>query len=227
MKRLIVLLVVVFLGCKEDQVFKTIEIENNRLTYLALGDSYTIGESVDEKLRWPNQLSDSLQERGILFNRPFIIARTGWRSDQLQNATDTLQKKDYDLVTLLIGVNDYYQNWPAPAFKPKFEKMLDSAIVFAGGNKSHVLVISIPDYGYTPFGQANQAQISAGLLVYNDLIEQVSTEKGVSFMFITDISQRGLQEPDLVAGDGLHPSGKQYALWVERMVNSTFFNQYR
>lgn len=227
MKLLFSLLILLSLSCKKEQVIQTIELEQQRFSYLALGDSYTIGESVNEQLRWPNQLVDSLQNRGILFNRPLIIARTGWRSDQLQAATDTLDKKDYDLVTLLIGVNDQFQNWPAQAFKPKFEEMLDSAVAFAGGNPLKVMVVSIPDYGYTPFGQSNQPQITADLNEYNAVIQQVSNDKGVAFTNITDISQRGLQEPDLVANDGLHPSGKQYSLWVQRLVGSNFFDQYR
>jgi lysophospholipase L1-like esterase len=214
-------------GCKSDQVSQSPSALDEPLTYLALGDSYTIGESVAQELRWPNQLADSLHNRGIEFQRPLIIARTGWRSDQLQTAIDTLNQKDYDLVTLLIGVNDFYQNWPAPAFEPKFTALLDSAILLAGGNKQRVLVVSIPDYGFTPFGQANQAQITAGLTEYNNLIEQQTTTKGVTYIYITDISQRGLIEPDLVASDGLHPSGKQYSLWVQRLLNSGFFHQYR
>jgi lysophospholipase L1-like esterase len=227
MRFLISILIFLSLGCKKDQVVQTFEVEQQRFSYLALGDSYTIGESVNEQQRWPNQLVDSLQNRGILFNRPLIVARTGWRSDQLQAATDTISKKDYDLVTLLIGVNDYFQNWPVQAFKPKFEELLDSAIAFAGGNPLKVMVVSIPDYGYTPFGQGNQPQITAGLNQYNTIIQQVSGDRGVTYIYITDISQRGLQEPDLVAGDGLHPSGKQYSLWVKRLVNSNFFEQYR
>lgn len=222
-----ILTILSFLACKKEQVVEDFEIEESRFSYLALGDSYTIGEGVDSRFRWPNQLVDSLQSRGILFDQPRIIARTGWRSDQLQSATDTVEKRNYDLVTLLIGVNDQYQNWPVLAFKPKFEVMLDSAIAMANGNELHVLVVSIPDYGFTPFGQSNQPQITAELQEYNQIIQQVSVNKGVQFIQITDISQRGLLEPDLVANDGLHPSGKQYSLWVERMVKLEFFDQYR
>ena len=204
-----------------------IEIPNERKSYLALGDSYTIGERVAEAAGWPNQLVDSLNERGIQFNRPRIIARTGWRTDQLQTAIDTIQRKDWDLVTLLIGVNDYYQNWPVQAFLPKFEQLLDSAISLAAGNRQHVVVLSIPDYGYTPFGQGNQPTITAGLNAYNQQIDAVCQQKNIQFITITDISQRGLQEPDLVAPDGLHPSGKQYSLWVERILTFSFFEQYR
>ena len=199
---------------------------NIAFSYLALGDSYTIGESVKEHERWPNQLSDSLQAIGIKVEKPRIIAKTGWRTDQLQAATDTVIKKDWDFVSLLIGVNDFYQNWPVQAFKPKFEKMLDSAISFAGGDNKRVMVVSIPDYGYTPFGQANQEQISKGLEEYNATIESVCKIKEVAFTFITDISQQGLNEPDLVATDGLHPSGKQYSLWAERIAALSFFNQF-
>ena len=229
MKQFIVLwfLIAALFACKKDQSIVTIELPTERKSYLALGDSYTIGERVTEAERWPNQLTDSLDVRGIQFGRPLIIAKTGWRSDQLQAAIDTLNRKDWDLVTLLIGVNDYYQNWPVQAFVPKFAQLVDSAIALAAGNKEHVLVLSIPDYGYTPFGQSNQAIITAGLALYNQEIEVVCNEKNIQFINITDISQRGLQETDLVAPDGLHPSGRQYSLWVERLLNFSFFEQYR
>jgi lysophospholipase L1-like esterase len=214
-------------GCKKDQVTQAVEINQQRFTYLALGDSYTIGQSVAEELRWPNQLQDSLNRLNIQLFEPRIIARTGWRTDQLQAALDTVKKKDWDFVSLLIGVNDFYQNVPYQAFQPKFEQMLDSAIAYAAGDKSHVLVVSIPDYGFTPFGQSNQTQITAGLDQYNSTIETVCNMYGVAFISITDISQLGLQQPDLVASDGLHPSGKQYSLWAARIADLPFFNQYR
>ncbi len=228
MRFLIPLLFIFSFGCKKDQITIAYQVpQTNTYSFLALGDSYTIGQGVSESNRWPNQLRDSLVKQNILFTKPQIIARTGWRSDQLQMAMDTVGKKDWDLVTLLIGVNDYYQNWPAPAFKPKFETALDSAISLAGGLSNRVVVLSIPDYGFTPFGQSNQQQITAGITAYNNVLEEVCQAKNVVFVNITDISQRGLQEPDLVAGDGLHPSGKQYSLWVERLITNPFFQQYQ
>ena len=216
-----------FSACKKDQVRFTLEIPDGRHSYLALGDSYTIGQGVAQHERWPNQLVDALGEQGILFQRPRIVAKTGWRTDQLQAAIDTIKRKDWALVTLLIGVNDYYQNWPVQAFVPKFAQTLDSAIALAGNTKSHVLVLSIPDYGYTPFGAGNQAIISAGINTYNTAIATLCDQKEVTFVSITDISQGGLANPDLVATDGLHPSGKQYELWVERLLTFSFFERYR
>ena len=155
------------------------------------------------------------------------MARTGWRTDQLLQFSDTVSTKKWDFVSLLIGVNDFYQNVPSQAFKPKFEEMLDTAIAFAKNQHERVLVVSIPDYGYTPFGQNDQARISAGIDEYNTVVAAVCTAKKVEFVSITDISRNGLSEPDLVASDGLHPSGKQYALWVRRIKSLDFFKQYK
>lgn len=217
----------VILSCTKEKMGQKPIAQPIKASYLALGDSYTIGQGVLDTERWPNQLVDSLTQRQISLDTPRIIARTGWRTDQLQAAIDTIKKKDWDFVSLLIGVNDYYQNWPVQAFVPKFERILDSAIALAGKQKEHVLVVSIPDYGYTPFGQGNLATISAGLNNYNLVIKGICETKNVTFINITDISQLGLIQPNLVAQDGLHPSGKQYGLWVKRMVSNPFFDQFR
>lgn len=218
---------ILLLGCKKESAPMLMDETPKILTYLALGDSYTIGQSVVEPLRWPNQLVDSLEAKGIKFTKPRIVAKTGWRTDQLQTATDTIRKKDWNFVSLLIGVNDYYQNIPVQAFIPKFEKMLDSATSFVAGSPTRVMVLSIPDYGYTPYGQSNQTTISAGIALYNSEIERICEDKGVTFISISDISQQGLAQPNLVASDGLHPSGWQYSLWMERVAKSVFFDQYR
>jgi lysophospholipase L1-like esterase len=187
--------------------------------YLALGDSYTIGESVPEAERWPVQLVEALKKNGVAVADLKIIATTGWRTDNLKNAMDIAQlKPEYDLVSLLIGVNNQYQGRSVEQYKPEFQALLDEAVRLAKGKKENVFVVSIPDYGYTPFGKPKQAQVSAELDMYNRANEEITRRAGIQYIYITDISRRGLAEPDLVAADNLHPSGKMYALWVERIM---------
>jgi lysophospholipase L1-like esterase len=190
-----------------------------KLTYLALGDSYTIGESVAEHERWPMQLIAQLKAKGKAYETPKIIATTGWRTDDLSNAIWKEElKPGYDLVSLLIGVNNQYQGKPVEAYKPEFEELLKTAIRLAGGDKSKVFVVSIPDYGYTPFGKPKQPAITEALDKFNQANKEITEKMGVRYVNITDISRKGLEDPQLVAGDGLHPSGKQYGLWVERIL---------
>jgi lysophospholipase L1-like esterase len=186
---------------------------------LALGDSYTIGESVAEVQRWPVQLVDALAKEGYRFHPPDIIAVTGWRTDDLKKALMRRQpSSDYDLVSLLIGVNNQYQGRDIKEYEKEFEELLDMAIDYAGGDKSKVFILSIPDYGYTPFGQGRQHQITSQINDFNSVNRKITVEKGVAYFDITDISRQGLNNPGLVAEDGLHPSGKMYSLWVERML---------
>ncbi|MEP2772616.1 MAG: SGNH/GDSL hydrolase family protein [Fulvivirga sp.] len=192
------------------------------LSFLALGDSYTIGESVSESSRWPVQLADSLNIKGIYIKNPVIIARTGWRTDELKQAIeDKKPEKNYDLVGLLIGVNNQYQGKSPESYRSEFEELLDIAIAHANGNKSRVFVVSIPDYGYTPFGKKSQEKISNELDVYNNINKAITEGRGVKYFYITDISRQ--YDATLVAEDGLHPSGKQYALWVQEILNEEQF----
>ncbi len=189
------------------------------ITYLALGDSYTIGESVTEAERWPNQLAESLRKKGYEVAKPAIIATTGWRTDNLRNAINIARLKDtYSLVSLLIGVNNQFQGKPAGQYAIEFEDLLRTCIELAGQKKENVLVVSIPDYGYTPYGMSRQSDISDALDQFNAINKKISKKQGIRYIDITDISRKGLDQPDLVASDGLHPSGKMYALWVERIV---------
>jgi lysophospholipase L1-like esterase len=187
--------------------------------FLALGDSYTIGEAVDEGERWPVQLVRALNEESEVFALPQIIATTGWRTDDLKKAIlEVDPPKDHDLVSLLIGVNNQYQGRSAKDYAPEFEELLKMAIAFAGGDKSKVIVLSIPDYGYTAFGKEKKETISKELNEFNAINRRISRKYGVRYINITDISRRGLEEPELVASDGLHPSGKMYSEWVTRIV---------
>ena len=189
------------------------------LKYLALGDSYTIGESVTEAERWPNQLVDALAKKGIAIAKPTIIATTGWRTDNLMNAiTIANPSNDYDIVSLLIGVNNQYQGKSADQYAIEFEELLKTATRLAKGKKDNVFVVSIPDYGYTPFGQSKQQKISAELDQFNAINRLITEKHGIKYVNITDISRNGLTDPTLVASDNLHPSGKMYGLWAERIA---------
>jgi lysophospholipase L1-like esterase len=186
------------------------------IKYLALGDSYTIGESVTESERWPNQLVDSLAKKGIQLGKPTIIATTGWRTDDLRNAmTKAYLKNEYELVSLLIGVNNQYQGKSSSIYASEFEELLKWAVRLAGGKKHRVFVVSIPDYGFTPFGKPKQEVISKAIDEFNEINAQIAYKYGIRYFNITDISRDGLSDPTLVAADGLHPSGKMYAYWVE------------
>lgn len=192
---------------------------NQPLKYLALGDSYTIGESVAEKERWPVQLAEQLRAKGFEIDNPRIIATTGWRTDNLKNGINIAQIKDtYNLVSLLIGVNNQYQGKPVDQYAIEYEDLLKTAIAFAGGNKEKVFVVSIPDYGFTPFGKPKQEKISKELDEFNEVNRRITESYGIQYFNITDISRQGLNDPELVASDGLHPSGKQYKLWVDRII---------
>ena len=187
-------------------------------TYLALGDSYTIGESVGAQERWPAQLVQALRDKGRFFAEPLVIAKTGWRTDDLKAAIDKAQLKNgFDLVSLSIGVNNQYQGKPVDQYGPEFEDLLLTAIRLAKGIKGNVFVVSIPDYGYTPFGRRKQAETTLALDAFNAINAGIAKKHGVAYFNITDISRQGFEHPDWVAADGLHPSAKMYALWVERI----------
>lgn len=189
------------------------------IKFLALGDSYTIGESVAEHQRWPLQLTEALKERKYICEAPAIIATTGWRTDELMGAIAKQRpSKDFDLVSLLIGVNNQYQGRSIAEYKKDLSKLLDIAIKHAGGDKSRVFVLSIPDYGYTPFGKQKQKIISKQIDAFNEVNKSLTEKNGVTYINITDLSRRGLDDPELVASDGLHPSAKMYTLWVERIL---------
>lgn len=187
--------------------------------FLALGDSYTIGESVPESERWPVQLAKALTERGQPTEAPRIIATTGWRTDQLRKAIlDANLNNDWGMVSLLIGVNNQYQKRTAESYAPEFEELLDMAVTLAGGKRENVFVVSIPDYGYTPFGQPNQAQVSKAIDEFNAVNKAITDKKGIRYVNITDLTREGLTKPEYVAPDNLHPSGIMYTLWVERIL---------
>lgn len=181
--------------------------------YLALGDSYTIGESVAEAERFPVQLAHELR-----LGEPTIIAKTGWTTDELGHALDTVRLAGpFDLVTLLIGVNNQYRGRDAEEYRGEFADLLQRAIGFAGGDAKKVVVVSIPDWGVTPFAEGrDRAKIGAEIDRYNAINREEANRAGARYVDITAVS-RG-NDPALVAGDGLHPSGKQYSEWVRLIL---------
>lgn len=191
--------------------------------YLALGDSYTIGESVPSVGDWPNQLVDSLALRlpTTHFEPAHIIATTGWTTANLSQGMDAQQidTAQFDLVSLLIGVNNQYQGLPLDAYEVEFVALLDRAVALAGGDPGKVFVVSIPDYGYTPFGQGNQANISQALSNFNASCAALTGEAGIAHYDITPISQQWPAASNWVAPDGLHPSAAQYSAWVASFVS--------
>ncbi|UGB45881.1 SGNH/GDSL hydrolase family protein [Frateuria edaphi] len=189
------------------------------LHYLALGDSYTIGEAVPATGRWPVQLVHQLRARGVAIDDPQIIAVTGWTTDELSAAMDAATfTPPYDLVTLLIGVNNQYRGRAAGEYRSQFSGLLRRAIALAGGRAAHVVVVSIPDWGVTRFAREQDrdpAQIARALDVYNAIARDEAGRAGTRWVDITPISRR---HPDLVADDGLHPGAAQYTLWTDAIL---------
>tara|TARA_R110002020_G_scaffold303939_2_gene519493 strand:- start:123687 stop:124430 length:744 start_codon:yes stop_codon:yes gene_type:complete len=199
----------------------SINQDERTLNYLALGDSYTIGQSVCNGCSFPLQLEKAFNTSNDSVLQTKIIATTGWRTDELIHAIEEDNPDDnYDMVTLLIGVNNQYQNRPFSQYEKEFPELLQTAIRLAGGDKNNVIVVSIPDYAYTPYGQntSDPQKISNELEKYNAFAKATSEAQDVTFLNITDITQRGVQEPELVAGDGLHPSALAYKEFVERLL---------
>mgnify|MGYP000483319152 FL=1 len=198
------------------------EPEPRHIKLISLGDSYTIGQSVCEDCRFPAQLRDSLQtyfsENDSISLE--IIAQTGWTTSNLKSAITAAEpSSDFDLVTLLIGVNNQYQNKPFSLYQTEFIELTNTAITLANGDASKLIVVSIPDYAYTPFGQNyNPSYISEQLLQYNDYAETYCNENNLNYVYITDITQQGLTNTELVATDNLHPSELAYTKFVERIL---------
>lgn len=186
--------------------------------YLALGDSYTIGEAVREDDRFPAQAAAMLLNKGITLGTPQYIATTGWTTLNLQKAIDDQNPQGpYDVVTLLIGVNDQYQHLTIADYPAHFTQLLQKAISLVGNRKNRVFVLSIPDYSVTPFG-GGSAAIRDDIDAYNAINRKITLDNGVSYIYITDESRKAVTDPSLVAEDGLHPSGKQYALWAKLLA---------
>lgn len=197
-------------------------VKSDSLKYLALGDSYTIGQSVPLSQSFPYQLTTQLNAT-LKLSAPTIIATTGWTTNDLMTGINNsgLTTQTYDLITLLIGVNDRFRGIGQSVYRSNFIALLNTAIKFAGGNKAKVFVISIPDYSVTPFAGYNSAgqlmQIAKEIDEFNAINKTESATANVNYLDITDISRRAASYGNLLAPDGLHPSAKMYALWIERL----------
>jgi lysophospholipase L1-like esterase len=194
-------------------------VQTKTIKYLALGDSYTIGQSVCETCRFPiqlqNELKNYLTSKDVFVTN--VIAQTGWTTTNLKSAIASQNPtNDYDLVTLLIGVNNQYQNKPFSLYELEFPELVNIGIDKAKGIKANVIVVSIPDYAYTPFGNGNTT-ISAQIDAYNAFAENYCIQNNITFVNITDITRQGLVQPNLVASDGLHPSELANSKFVERI----------
>ncbi|MFN5135772.1 MAG: SGNH/GDSL hydrolase family protein [Chitinophagaceae bacterium] len=188
-------------------------------SYLAIGDSYTIGESVPVSENFPNQTAGLLKKAGIKITEPTIIAKTGWTTDELQEQLSrTRLAVPFDFVTLLIGVNNQYRGRSGDEYAKQFEELLQQAIGYAGGKTNHVIVLSIPDWGVTPFAEGrDRKQIAKEIDLYNSINERISKQYKVHYINITRFTREAATDKTLIAKDGLHPSAKDYTRWAEKV----------
>jgi lysophospholipase L1-like esterase len=226
MKSLLALLVMMsFFACSGSNSDSKNQMGDTKrtLTYLALGDSYTIGEGVVEEDRYPNQLVKRLNEElNLGVNPPIIIAKTGWTVDELETGINDSKNIDppYDLVTLLIGVNNQYRGRSVEDFKIEFEQILLRAIGFAGNLPDHVVVLSIPDWGVTPFAVekgADQQKVATEVDAYNNAKKEVCATYGVYFINITEHYRSVAPQSEMAVADKLHPSGLIYTFWADKL----------
>jgi len=187
--------------------------------YLALGDSYTIGEGVPQAGTWPFQLAAALRAQGIVLDDPQVIATTGWTTDELAAAIDAeAPQGPYALVSLLIGVNNQYRGRPLAEYRQQFEQLLQRAIALAGEDPRRVLVLSTPDWGFTPYAQQNgrdAAQVAREIDDFNAAAHACCGDYGVAFVDITATSRDGGETVEMLADDGLHPSAAMYGRWAQ------------
>ncbi|MFN4248720.1 MAG: SGNH/GDSL hydrolase family protein [Flavipsychrobacter sp.] len=189
-------------------------------TYLALGDSYTIGELVPAAENFPHQLATMLNAQGINVTEPVIIATTGWTTDELAAAIKERNIHDtFSFVTLLIGVNNQYRGRDLDNYRQEYTQLLDTAIRYANGHVNNVFVLSIPDWGVTPFAEGrDRAQIAKDIDAYNAACKDITLAHKCHYLDITDSTRKNGTTPAYLAEDGLHPSGKEYKIWAERLL---------
>ncbi|CAG5068884.1 hypothetical protein DYBT9623_01616 [Dyadobacter sp. CECT 9623] len=221
----IICIVLLLAGCG-DKTPLTVDpgSEQKGRRYLALGDSYTIGESVEERDRWPVLFAQAMNNRGRPVQNPYIIARTGWTTgDLLLALTNFNPKENYDIVSLLIGVNNQYQGRSLEEYRVEFRELLLKSIAYAGGEPGQVFVLSTPDWGVTPFGIENRETVEKEIDELNAVAKAECDKEKVLFIDITSISRRALNDPTLIARDNLHFSGKMHQLWVDEVFKNTKF----
>ena len=225
------ILLIFLMGCEKDStngMNKTVISQTgpptDQLSYLALGDSYTIGEQVMQSESFPYQLRNNLSKLSINLSAPKIIATTGWTTGELIAGikAEKLNTK-YDLVTLLIGVNNQYRGNSIELYRTEFKELLNTAISFAGGNITHVFVISIPDWGATAYGAQSGRDvkvIAKEIDAFNTVSKEETLRAGLSYTDITPASRNALTDASLITTDGLHPSGKMYKEWADDLSPS-------
>lgn len=198
----------------------TVFTQTKTLSYLALGDSYTIGESVPENKNFPHQVVELLRKEKIAINEPGIVAKTGWTTDELQEQLSrTRLAVPFDLVTLLIGVNNQYRGRSEKEYAQQFEELLQQAIGYAGDKANHVIVLSIPDWGVTPFAKdRDRKKIAKEIDAFNAINEKIAKKYNVHYINITPLTREAATDKTLVAEDGLHPSAKDYTRWAKLVV---------
>lgn len=188
-------------------------------TFLALGDSYTVGECVPVFESFPYQTVQLLRKSGYNFNAAEIVAKTGWTTGELQQGIqNTVFQSSYDIVTLLIGVNNQYRGLNIDEYRVDFEKLLRQAISFADKQPGRVFVLSIPDWGVTPFAKGRETvKIAEEIDAYNAINRKIALEYNVNYIDITPGTRLATQDNGLIANDGLHPSGTEYAIWARQL----------
>ena len=214
-------------ACYGPEPIESDNMKNTRtvypsISYLALGDSYTIGEAVDSTRRWPVQLTDSLRKvYHLRVDEPQIVATTGWTTNELQHGIEQADLKDkYELISLLIGVNNQYRGYAFEQFEKEYEALIKWAIQHSVHGASGIFAVSIPNYGVTPFGQARgEDTIRAELLAYDAKAKEICQRFGIPFFDITPISELTKDNPTFIADDQLHPSGLQYTEWVRSFAS--------
>ncbi|MFL2633586.1 MAG: SGNH/GDSL hydrolase family protein [Candidatus Marisimplicoccus sp.] len=189
-------------------------------SFIALGDSYTIGEGINEDERWPNQFVDVAYENGVDFDQPMIIAETGWKTYDLLNAINqTNFTKKYDYISLLIGVNNQFNSRPIDEFEEDLNKLMDE-MKRIKKNDGNIIIISIPDWSYTPFGESNDmSDISEKINLFNSSLRKFASTNDLKYVDVTEISRRAINEPDLITNDNLHPSGIMYLEWAKKIYD--------
>lgn len=226
MKLILVILFFISGGfsCRKNELSMSTQDQTaKKYYYLALGDSYTIGERLPPPDNFPNQVYAMMKNDTVDFQPPHIIAKTGWTTDELEmgivsaNNAEPL-RSTYDFVSLLIGVNNQYRGRSVDNYKPEFEELLKKAITYAGNKPERVVVLSIPDWGVTPFADGrDRAQIAREIDAYNAANKQIAEQYHVQYIDITPWTREASADNSLLASDGLHPSAKEYKRWAERI----------
>lgn len=228
---ILILSLVVLLACQKDSFKMTTNTSpslntkpKNEISYLAIGDSYTIGEAVPLEGGFPHQLTTILKDNGLDVGMPHIIAKTGWTTSELQAAIKAANLNEkFTIVTLLIGVNNQYRGESKEKYRKEFKELLQTATGFANGNKARVFVVSIPDWGITPYGLESGRDIpsiSSDIDAFNAINKDETLAQGISYTDITPGSRLVTSDKELVASDGLHPSAKMYHEWAVQLAPS-------